>query len=145
MENTDTFSYHKQHPNVSVDAYIKSQKIALGESLEVKKKIYLDTKYWLHFRDVVLGRMENGAIVRSFEILSEYCDAGLAVCPISEDVFFEITKQSDENTLGITIDVIDKLSGSVSLISQTERVQAEIMHFFADIHATQTTFIHYAT
>lgn len=88
METADTFSYHRQHSNVSIDTYIKSQKVALGESLEVEKKIYLDTKYWLHFRDVVLGRMENGAIVRLFEILSEYCDEGLAVCLISMEARF---------------------------------------------------------
>lgn len=130
MRFIDTFSYHKENPDVSLDEYVRSKRIELGKSLDEKEKIYLDTKYWIHFRDVILGRAENGALVDSYELLSSLCDKGIAICPISEDIFYEITKQVDENTLSASLELIDRLSQGVSLLSQAERIQSEILHFF---------------
>lgn len=59
MRFIDTFSYHRENSNISLDEYVRSKKIELGKSLDERKKVYLDTKYWIHFRDVILGRAEN--------------------------------------------------------------------------------------
>jgi len=126
----DTFDYHRENPDFTLDEYVRSRRIELGESLDSKEKIYLDTKYWIYFRDVILGRTDDDSLVNSYEVLSGLCDDGVAVCPISEDIFYEITKQLDRNTLSASITLIDKLSQGVSLLSQSERMQAEILHFF---------------
>lgn len=130
MKLVDTFAYHRNNPGVSLDSYVRSKRIELGESLTEKEKIYLDTKYWIYFRDVVLGRVVDGPLVKCYELLESLCKAGVVVCPISEDVFYEITKQTDEDTLSTSITVIDNFSQGVSLITQEERIQAEILHFY---------------
>ena len=130
MKLVDTFDYHRSNPDVSLDIYVRSKRIELGKSLVEKVKIYLDTKYWIYFRDVVLGRVTDGPLIKSYEIIESLCKSGMAVCPLSEDVFYEITKQTDEKTLSATIAVIDKLSQGISLLTQEERMQVEILHFY---------------
>lgn len=130
MELVNTFNYHRENPNLSLNQYIRSKRIELGESMKTKVKVYLDTKYWIYFRDVFLGRITTGPLVKSYELLESLCKYGLVICPISEDVFYEIIKQEDEETLSASIEVIDKFSLGVSLTSQEERIQAEILHFY---------------
>lgn len=133
MRFVDTFSYHRNNPDISLDAYVRSKRIELGESLIKMEKIYLDTKYWIHFRDVILGRIDDGPIVEAYELLESLCESGVVICPISEDVFYEITKQVDEKTLSTSIALIDKLSQGVGLVSQEARIEVEILDFFTDI------------
>ncbi|CAH9067344.1 hypothetical protein PSECIP111854_04082 [Pseudoalteromonas sp. CIP111854] len=130
MELVNTFGYHRDNPNISLDQYIRSKRIELGESLKKKVKIYLDTKYWIYFRDVYLRRITSGPLVKSYELLESLCKSGIVICPISEDVFYEIIKQEDEKTLSASIKIIDKFSLGISLTSQEERIQAEILHFY---------------
>jgi len=126
MKLVNTFDYHGSNP----DVYVRSKRIELGESLVETIKIYLDTKYWIYFRDVVLGRVTDDSLVKSYELIESLCKSGVVVCPISEDVFYEITKQADEKTLSASIAVIDILSQGISLSTQEERMQAEILHFY---------------
>lgn len=130
MRFVDTFSYHRKNSDVELDTYVRSRRIELGESIIEKEKIYLDTKYWIHFRDVVLGRTKNDFLIESYKLIESLCDKGQVICPISEDVFYEITKQLDAETLSASIELIDKLSKGVSLLTQEERIKAEILHFF---------------
>jgi len=55
--------------------------------------------------------------------------AGQLICPISEDVFQEVIKQTDVETLRATVVLIDSLSAGVSLISHDERLEAELLYF----------------
>lgn len=130
MKLINTFDYHRGSPDVSVDSYIRSKRVELGESLESKTKIYLDTKYWIYFRDVLLGRIDSGPIFDSYNVLVSLCETGAVICPICEDVFYEITKQVDIETLTTSIKLIDQLSSGVVLTTQEERIKAEILYFF---------------
>ena len=101
----------------------------LANRVAEKVKIYLDTNYWIYFRDVVLGRPKNDDLMKSYKLIESLCDKGLVVCPISKDVFYEITKRLNVEELSVSIKLIDKLSQGVSLITQEERIKAEILHF----------------
>lgn len=129
MELVNTFDFHKKHPEISIDDYVRINRILLGKEVQNKTKIYLDTKYWVYFRDVILERTKDTNLIKSFQLLATLCEAGNVICPISEDVFYEITKQTDKNTLTTSIQLIDKLSQGVSLTSQQERIQSEILQF----------------
>ena len=48
-------------PCNDVSAYCASKRIALAHEIGPKKKIYLDTKYWVLLRDVRLGRASRAA------------------------------------------------------------------------------------
>jgi len=124
-----TFDFHKNHPDISLDEYVKANRIALGQQVQDKIKIYLDTKYWIYFRDVMLKRSDNLTVIKSYELLTSLCDSGIVICPISEDILYEITKQTDEHTLATSIKLIDKFSKGISLTSQKERIQSEVLYF----------------
>ena len=108
-------------------------------------KIFLDTKYWIYFGDVILDSSNNDSLKASFTQLAMLCDSGKVVCPICEEVFYEVTKQTDPTTLAATISLIDYLSKGTSLISFEERIKVEILNFFYnsqphkyDIHPLHT-------
>ncbi len=69
MKFTDTFGKHRQEPNISLEEYTKGLRLQLGEKFNSYKKIYLDTKYWLELRDVILRRQENKNFVKLLELL----------------------------------------------------------------------------
>jgi hypothetical protein len=51
------------------------------------------------------------------------------ICPISSDVFLEIIKQTDPETLSCTVGLIDMLSEGISVLSPEERKRLELLHF----------------
>lgn len=129
MRIVNTFDKHLQEPEKSVGVYIKEKKLELGSSLLGLKKIYLDTKYWLMIRDAKLGRAETESQAKLLEISEILAASGEYIFPISEDIFAEILKQTDPVTLMTTVDIIDRFSKGVSLISGDERVRLELFHF----------------
>lgn len=88
MKFIDTFSYHKDNPDITLDDYVRSKRIRLGVEVENKDKIYLDTKYWIHFRDVILGRTENDTLVEAYMLLDSLCDQNV----IKELLFVQLAK-----------------------------------------------------
>ncbi|MDD2734937.1 MAG: hypothetical protein PHF56_13430 [Desulfuromonadaceae bacterium] len=142
MRIVNTFDKHLQEPEKTVGAYIKKKKLELGVSLLGFKKIYLDTKYWLMIRDAKLDRSKNEKQCQLLEMTEKLAASGEYIFPISEDVFAEILKQTDPVTLMTTVDLIDKFSKGVSLISSDERVCLEIFHFLesqlgSSVHSLQ--------
>ena len=75
--------------------YYNLKTIELEQELLSYKKIYLDTKYWVLFRDVALGRNKDNRLCEIFSIIQKNIDLGKIICPISYDIFIEITKQKD--------------------------------------------------
>ena len=108
---------------------MKEKKAALSQSLQGLTKIYLDTKFWLLLRDAYLGRERYAGQNKLLQRLLQLWEDRLIICPISEDIFIEIIRQTDEKTLITSIELIDKLSNGVTLISNEERWQTEIFHF----------------
>jgi len=109
--------------------YYKLKTIELEKELSSYKKIYLDTKYWVLFRDVALGRNKDNRLCEIFSIIQKNIDLGKIICPISYDIFIEITKQKDPNTLSKTIELIDKFSQGTTLISDPDRMEHELFMF----------------
>lgn len=110
--------------------YYRAKQLALWKSLANTKKIYLDTRYWLIFRDVLAGREREEADSMLFQKVYSLVAAGLAICPFSEEVLLEIKKQSDPKTLEESIAVVDLLSKGVCFVSIDERVKHEIGNLF---------------
>lgn len=129
MKFVDTFEKHQQEPNKPVDVYVKEKRVELGRTLLGMKKIYLDTKYWLLLRDAKLGRPSNEKQVQLLAHAEQLSTSGRYLFPICEDVFVEILKQTDPDTLKATVALIDSFSKGVSLLSGEERVRLEVFHF----------------
>jgi hypothetical protein len=130
MEHINTFDEHIKNPNLSVGRYIRSKCIALSKTVNSKKIVYFDTKFWLIIRDVALGRSESTIANEFYQYVISLAEKELFIFPISQDVFIEILKQTDPTTLHQTVDLVDKLSLGVSLISFEERIALETKNFF---------------
>jgi hypothetical protein len=121
---------HSAESDVTIDEYVRNRKIGLGKSVTKHKLIYLDTRYWIILREVLLGRRPDPSSVRLLDCLRLHAQKREIICPISESVFIEMLKQQDLRTRRKTAELIDELSLGVTLASEPIRIGTEIAHFF---------------
>ena len=129
MKFINTFDKHANEPEKTVNAYIREKKLELAEWVNQRRKVYLDTKFWLLLRDAHLSRAKEQSQYDLLMLTADAVSSGKIICPISEDVFQEVIKQTDEETLRATVALIDSLSSGVSLISHDERLETELLYF----------------
>src|SRR5437016_3630154 len=130
MRFVNTIERHRQEPGRSLGAYARDRRIELGRSIAGRRKIYLDTKYWLFLRDYRLNRSTGGpAIARLSTMIHEGVASGTLICPISSSIFAEICRQTDPITLRESVQLIDTLSQGVSTLSLEERIGMELLYF----------------
>ena len=73
--------------------------------------------------------MVNAAIPKLSSILEDGITSNKLICPISADIFLEITKQSDTTTLKCSVELIDTLSEGISILAPEERAKMELLYF----------------
>lgn len=121
--------HHKSEPEVSIAAHIRRRIIALGESISSKKKLYLDSRYWIFLRDAALGRPKHPSHAELLERLRGAVRSGVALCPIADVAFIELMKHADPPTRLATARLMDELSQGAALATEQERVNEELAHF----------------
>jgi hypothetical protein len=126
MNNID---YHRKTPQISIDQHVRRRVIALGQRLDPRLPVYLDTKFWIILRKAALDprKFEEGN-----ELLRRLRSAvanGAIFCPISESIFFELMKQSDGGSRLATARLIDELSLGATLVPHQMRVATELARF----------------
>lgn len=124
-----TFDDHIKSQEISVSQYIRSKCIDLSQTINAKKVVYFDTKFWLIVRDIALGRSKNTISENFYQEIIKLAKEGRFIFPVSQDVLLETIKQTDPETLHQTVELIDNLSSGVSLISFEERLELEIKYF----------------
>lgn len=124
-----TLDKHRNEPERSLNDYRKSVRIELGQQLKDQVKIYLDTKFWIHFREVTLNRNTNIGYIELLQLLRDGVQQKKLLCPISEEIIGEILLQTNSQNLGASAKLIDELSEGVSICSSREREQDEILNF----------------
>ena len=110
-----------------IERYIKERRISIGNSIKSKKKIYLDTNYWILLQNQSRESDNSKRILLNTVI--ELSQSGKCIFPISEVTFWEVLKQADIITRKETIGIIDFLSNGISLIARREIIQLELMRF----------------
>lgn len=117
-------------PETSTDQHIRRAHLALGASLEERKAVYLDTKFWILLRDAQRfpERTEAAPLL---DLLCKGVASGALFCPISESVFVELMKQSDPVSRLVMASLIDQLSQGVTLVDERQRLATEITHFMS--------------
>lgn len=120
---------HRSEPNVPIDAYVRARRIELGKGVTGRRLIYLDKRYWIILRDVVLKRRADPASVHLLEMLRTRVLNQHIICPISQSTFVELLKQADLRTRRETAVLIDELSLGVTLAPEEERIGTELAHF----------------
>lgn len=117
------------HRGLTLDQYVRRRQLALADTLSGRKAVYLDTKYWLILRDVVLGRRTDDDSSMLLELLRQGVAAGRLFCPFSDAHFVEVMRQTDITTLTATARLIDELSQGVALVALQRRGATELAHF----------------
>lgn len=138
---TGALEFHRTRPEISVDGHVKSRSLQLGASLQGRKKLYLDKRFWLIFRDAELGRRVDPGVPGLLEKLRTAVKTGACICPISETIFLELLKQQDAHTRYETARLIDELSEGVTLVPTEQRIAQEFVGLLsahaesADVHS----------
>lgn len=90
---TPESSQKHESPTDEAARYARRKRIEYARQLLPKTKIYLDTKYWISFRDVRLGRSSSTSMTNLLAEVEGLVKSGKAFCPLNADVYFEILKQ----------------------------------------------------
>lgn len=125
----NTIDKHRSEPKRSLNDYTKSVKLQLGQDLQKRTKIYLDTNYWIHLREVTLNNNTDEVYIKLLDLLRTGIETRKIICPISDEIFGEILLQTNLENLKASAKIIDELSECVSVLSSREREQFEILHF----------------
>src|SRR2546422_10781019 len=80
---------HRQRPEVSLSQHRLNRVAALTGIVLTRKRIYLDTRYWLFLRDAELGRPQKPLHVELLDVLRTRVQSGQLLCPIGDSTFFE--------------------------------------------------------
>lgn len=119
---------------------MRQKRIQLGAEVASRQRIYLDQRFWILLRDASLGNCRESGIAELLALLKASVDEGKSICPISESVFVELLKQSDDSTRMATAQLIGELSQGVTLIPFDERIRQELCNSFYK-HAGVTELI----
>ncbi len=127
----NTIRHHLENPEPDLASYMRKRRLALGEQIMQKRRIYLDTRYWIFIRDVFLGREQKPIHSEIVEELKRLCSDGSTICPISYSIFAELLLQSDDSTRIATGKMIDLLSEGCTIQPPHELFKREAYHFIA--------------
>jgi hypothetical protein len=123
---------HESSPNVSIREYADRLIDQLGASVAARRKLYFDTRYWIHLRDAAIGRPKLRVHSEILNCVRSLVSAGSIVCPISDVAWLELSKQTDPVTRRATIELIEELSLGIALMGEEDRVTAELDQFITD-------------
>jgi hypothetical protein len=127
---------------MTLDEYVRQRQIELARDLEDKKAVYLDIKFWIMLRDVILGRRTGNSDLCLLEMLRILVGCGKVYCPVSDSTFGELLKQTDANTRKATANLIDELSNGVAIIPFELRVGTELAHFLHSAVSAPADVLH---
>lgn len=140
-ERGDILDAHLAEPEIDIDRHVRRRLLEGGAALFGKRKLYLDTNFWIALRKAALGNGSEAAVCL-LEALRSGVAEGWLVCPLSEAIFIELFNQSDMSTRAATAELMATLSGNFALLDPEARLSTEVMHFFkksfgANVHDMQ--------
>jgi hypothetical protein len=121
--------FHLAHPDISTDSYLTEQHHQWGAKVMTKRRIYLDTRFWIFLRETSLGRKDDRTLVDLLSLLRNLTNHGEAICPISDTTFLEVLRHQDLSTRMATAELVDELSGGACLRPRFDRLGLE-MHYW---------------
>ena len=127
----ERIEYHKNTTSdISYDSYKKQQILALNEKFIDQKRVYLDTKYWIIFRDIYMGLTNRSDLeVQLYEKLKNLVETDKVICPISTEIFTELHKQKDLKTRYATAELMQLFSKGTTFKFYFEQIDDFIVFF----------------
>ena len=71
---------HRKHPDVSLDQHFSNRVAELAREVLTRRRVYLDTRYWIFLRDAELGRTRKPVHVELLEVLRSEVRSGRFLC-----------------------------------------------------------------
>jgi hypothetical protein len=127
-ERSNILSAHLAEPHIDIDSHVRKRLLQAGRDLAQRKKIYLDTNFWVALRRASNDRSGDG--LRLLDALLAGKAEGWLVCPLSEANFIELFNQSDPTTRMATARIMAELSDGYALLDPEARMATEVMHWF---------------
>ena len=118
---------HRKHSDVSLDGHSARRVADLSRMVLARRRVYLDTRYWIFLRDAALERPRKPIHREMLEALLEGVASGSLLCPIGDSTFFELLRQADPKTRLATARLIDALSLGVTIQNAPDRLQTELL------------------
>lgn len=116
----------------SIDEYIEEHRLSLGKSIQNRKKIYLDTKYWGYLCDVSLGKNTEKVFIEIHDVLIQLVKEKKIICPLSYRIYSELFNQKDIKRFNETVKLMETLSENVTIVNENECVDYELLYFLCD-------------
>jgi|SRR6267154_3160280 len=129
---------HSASPHITLEQHVKSRVVELGQQLQGRAAIYLDTKFWILLRDCTAGRNHDPEAIQLLQRLRRIVQTGRAFCPVSESIFLEFLKKADANAHLEIAQVVDELSLGIALLDHQTRLGTEIAHFIQSASGSET-------
>jgi hypothetical protein len=132
------FLRHKAQDAVPFVEYFEARSAAFAKSYDGRRKLYLDTKFWVKLRKAAEGSpLELGDRIL-LEKLRAAVTGGRVVCPFSSPLWFEVFHQTDRTTRVMTASLIDELSLGLTIFTEEDRIAQEVGELF-DIFVLRKT------
>jgi hypothetical protein len=111
----------------SIHHYLRDKHLELGRAIGMRRKIYLDLRYWIMVRDTAAGIRTGASSRKLLHFLRRGVANGTLICPIGTSVFSELMKQrySEGRRIG-TARLVDELSLGVTMVSSPTVTGTEI-------------------
>jgi hypothetical protein len=122
------FAFHQRTPEVPLDEHVRRSIIKLGQWLNRKRLIYLDTNFWIALRQAAGNANTNRTDLALLDALRRNVASGKVLCPISASTFFELLKQGNPTSRLSTGSLIDELSRGIALRYEEERIKIEVSY-----------------
>lgn len=123
---------HQTQTGVSAAQYFRVLQERLIGQFSGKRRLYLDTKYWVLLRDAALGRARSASHTHILDRLRILVSRGIVVCPLSDAAYVEAMQQTDKETRLATAALMDELSCGVAIATEQTRVRLELLNFMND-------------
>lgn len=127
------FLKHVNNPNPTVQQHREHLFDLINKCVSPRIKIYLDTNFWIRFRDVELKRNLDSKVVQLYEAVKHNVNQGNYICPVSAEALSEMSRQKDSVTKLAMCQVMDSLSAGTCIRNHQERFDLEIkeaVHLF---------------
>ncbi len=129
MEFINTINFHREHNQQTLSEHYQNLRLQLSKNVIDRKIVYFDTKFWVLLRNSFLYPKLNADTDKLLTLSLSLVEDKKCTFPISENIFIEIMKQTDDKTRQATIQLIDTLSNGVTFINYDERFKLEVLHF----------------
>lgn len=124
------FLEHLAHPEISISEYLETKSVAFARGFDSRKFVYLDTMYWVRLCNAAKDLTRKPDDTNLFANLRVAVADGRIICPFSTPLWWETFHQSDPNTRLLTAKLIDELSQGLTILSEEDRIVAEISDLF---------------